>query len=98
MTRREDDTPLSQEEMEMARKGKALIAAAVSETEAPPALREALERDRVRPPAEKVPFWRRHTRALAGAGAALVVLIAALVALQAGSPSGDDESGATLAA
>jgi hypothetical protein len=97
MTRREDDTPLSKEEIELAKKGEALIAAAVSETEAPQSLRESIERDRVRVPPPKVPFWRRHTRALAGAGAALVVAIALVVVLQAGSGS-DGGSAPTLAA
>jgi hypothetical protein len=41
-----------------------------------------------------MPFWRRHARALAGAGAAVAVLVAAIAALQAGS---DEASAPTLA-
>ena len=96
MTRREDDTPISAEEMELAKKGEALIAAAVSETEAPHSLRESIERERVRAPAPRMPFLRRHGRLLAGAGAAVVVLVAAIAALQAGSGS-DEGSAPTLA-
>ncbi len=44
----EDDTPLSEEELALAKKGEALIAAAVADTEAPQSLRESIERDRER--------------------------------------------------
>lgn len=96
MIRREDETPLSKEQSELAEKGRDLIAVAVSETEAPQSLRESIELDRVRVPPPKLPFWRRHGRVLAGTGAALVVAIALGIVLQAGSGS-DAGSTTTLA-
>ncbi len=98
MTHHEDDTPISDEEMEQAQRGEALIAAAVSETQAPQSLRESIERDRERaqapPPA--APFWRRHLRVLVGAGAAMAVAVALVVALGSGG-SGSGESAPSLA-
>ena len=46
-----DEIPLSDEEMELAREGERLIAAAVADVQAPQSLREAIERDRSRAPA-----------------------------------------------
>jgi len=99
MTHHEDDIPLSDEERELAKRGEALIAAAVSETQAPQSLRESIERERVRAqsaPAPKASFWRRRGRALAGAGAAMVVLAGVVLALQGGS--GSEEAAPSLAA
>jgi len=99
MTPHEDDIPLSDEERELAKRGEALIAAAVADTQAPQSLRESIERDRQRAqsaPAPKASFWRRHRRALAGAGAAMVVLAGVVLALQGGS--GPEESAPSLAA
>ena len=46
--RDEKDTPLTEEELALARKGEELIAAAVADVRAPQSLREAIERDRER--------------------------------------------------
>ena len=46
--RHEDDTPMSDDELALARKGEALISAAVAGTEAPHSLRESIERERER--------------------------------------------------
>lgn len=81
--RHEDDTPLSDEERELARKGAALIAVAVADTQAPQSLRESIERERARvQAAPKVPFWRRHLRALAATAAGAAALAALFAALQ----------------
>jgi hypothetical protein len=90
-----DDKPLTEEELALARKGEALIAAAVADTQAPQSLRESIERERTRAGARpRVPFWRRRAGMLAGAGAAAVA-VAVVVAIGVGS---DDEAGApTLA-
>jgi hypothetical protein len=92
--REENDTPLTEEELALARRGEELIAGAVADTEAPQSLRESIERDRARstagPPA---PFWRRHARALgalAGVAAVLALTVSAL-------PIESDESAPTLA-
>jgi hypothetical protein len=87
---REDDRPLSEEELALAKKGEALIAAAVSETRAPQSLRESIERERERAQAPARPsFWRRRARALAGGAVAGLALVAALVALQTGGGSSE---------
>ncbi len=92
---REDDTPLSKEELALAEKGEALVAAAVSSTEAPQSLREAIERERTRAQgARPVPFWRRRRRVLAAAAVAAAVLAVAAVALQSG---GGDRAEPSLA-
>jgi hypothetical protein len=84
--RHEDDTPLSDEELALAKKGEALIAAVVTDTQAPQSLREAIERDRARAASSpQVPFWRRHRRALAATATATAALAGIVVALQAGS-------------
>jgi hypothetical protein len=94
---REDDTPLSDEELALAEKGEALISAAVSETRAPQSLRESIERERQRAQAAPRPsLWRRHARALAGGAVAALALVAALVALQTGG-NGTEPSLAAVA-
>src|SRR5215207_1893983 len=67
----EGDSPLSDEELALARKGEELIAAAVADVDAPQSLREAIERDRERARTRApAPFWRRHRWGLAAAGSA----------------------------
>jgi hypothetical protein len=79
----EDDRPLSDEEMALAKKGEALIAAAVAETQAPQSLRESIERDRARAQAPpRVSFWRRHLRALAATATGAAALGGLIVALE----------------
>jgi anti-sigma factor RsiW len=86
--RHEDDTPLSDEELALAKKGEALIAAAVADTEAPQSLREAIERDRERAKeAPKASFWRRHLRALTATATAAAALVVVGVAIQSGTES-----------
>jgi hypothetical protein len=93
--RPEDDTPLSDEELALAKKGEALIAAAVADTQAPQSLRESIERDRERArAAPKASFWRRHLRALAATATATAALAGLVVALQAGT----EETAPSLAA
>lgn len=78
--RDEEDTPLSDEELERARRGEQMIAAAVADTRAPLSLREAIEREREKPARPPAPSWRTHWRRLAaGAGVALAVAVAAVV-------------------
>ena len=73
--RHEDDTPLSDEELALAKKGEALISAAVADTHAPQSLRESIERDRERAQAApRTPFWRRHLRALTATATAAAAL------------------------
>lgn len=82
---REDDIPLSDEELALAKRGEALISAAVSETQAPQSLRESIERERQRAQtARPSSFWWRHARALAGAAVAALAVAVALVAIQTG--------------
>jgi hypothetical protein len=83
----ENDIPMTDEELARAREGEALIAAAVSEVQAPQSLREAVERERERVAARaRAPFWRRHRLGMALAGVA-TVLVVAVIALQAGETS-----------
>ena len=84
--RHEDDTPLSDEELALAKKGEALIAAAVADTQAPQSLRESIERDRERAQAApRAPFWRRHRAGPGGHGRRRRRLLAAIVvAIQSG--------------
>ena len=64
----ENVSPLSEEELKLARKGEALIAAATADVRAPQSLRETIERDRERAAVHaRVPFWRRHRWGLAAA-------------------------------
>ena len=85
----EDDTPLSDEELALAKKGEALIAAAVADTQAPQSLRESIERDRERAQAPpRAPFWRRPLRgSWRPTATAAAALAAVVVATQAGQPS-----------
>jgi hypothetical protein len=82
----EDDTPLTDEELALAKKGEAMIAAAVADTRAPQSLRESIERDRVRAQAAPaLSFWRRRGRMLAATATAAAVLAAVVVATQSGT-------------
>lgn len=82
----EDDTPLTEEELALAREGKELIAASVADVRAPQSLREAIERDRERAAAPaRAPFWRRRRWGLAAAGIAAAALGAVVIANQPGS-------------
>lgn len=87
--RDQDDTPMSDEEMDLAKKGEALISSAVADTHAPQSLRESIERQRQRAQSASRPsFWRRHGRTLAAAAATTtVVLFALLVAFRPQSDS-----------
>ena len=80
----ENDTPLTEEELALAREGEALISAAVADVRAPQSLREAIERDRERATAARAPFWRRHRLGLAAAGTAAAALAVVVIALQTG--------------
>lgn len=83
----EHDIPMTDEELARAREGEALIAAAVSETQAPQSLRESIDRERERAAARaRTPFWRRRRLGLALAGVAAALLVA-VIALQAGESS-----------
>ena len=82
----EDDTPLTDEELALAKKGEALNAAAVADTHAPQSLRESIERDRERAQAAPAAsFWRRRWRILAATATAAAALAAVVVAIQAGT-------------
>jgi len=88
-----NDTPLSEEEQALARKGEALISAAVADARAPQSLREAIERDRERAAARaRAPFWRRHRRGLAASGTAAAALAAVAIALETGGNGNTDPS------
>ena len=90
----EGDSPFTEEEQALARKGEELIAAAVADVRAPQSLREAIERDRARATAPaRTPFWRRHRWGLATAAVAAAALAAAVIALDTGS----DQTEPTLA-
>ena len=81
----ENDTPLTEEELALAREGEALISAATADVHAPQSLREAIERERERATARaRAPFWRRHRWGLAAAGAAAAALAVVAIALQTG--------------
>jgi hypothetical protein len=81
----ENDSPLTEEELALARRGQALVSAAMADVRAPQSLREAIERDRERAAARaRAPFWRRHRWALGAAGAAAAALAVVAVALQTG--------------
>lgn len=82
----ENDRPLTEEELELARKGEELIAAAVADVRAPQSLREQIARDRERAGARaRLPFWRRHRWGLALAGVAAAALAAVAIALETSS-------------
>jgi hypothetical protein len=82
--RDENDTPLTEEELALAREGEARIAAAMADVRAPQSLRESIEREREAVQA-RVPFWRRHRWTLAAAGTAAAVLLVVAIVLQAGN-------------
>ena len=82
----ENDTPLTEEELALAREGEALISAAVADVHAPQSLREAIERDRQRATVRaRAPFWRRHRWGVAAAGTAAAALAAVAIALETGA-------------
>lgn len=90
----ENDSPLTEEEQALARKGEALIAAAMADVRAPQSLREAIERDRERAATRRrAPFWRRHRLGLAAAGAAAAAL--AVVAITLGTGGNETEPSLT---
>jgi hypothetical protein len=82
---RDDDTPLSDQELAEAKRGEALISAAVAKTQAPQSLRESIERQRARPP--KRAFWRRPWT-VAAMATSLAVLAGVVIAIQAGNDKG----------
>jgi hypothetical protein len=89
----EDDTPLTEEELVLARDGEKLIAASVAHVRAPQSLRDAIERDRERGAARAgAPFWRRHRWGFAAAGIAAAALAAVAIAIE----SGGDATGPSL--
>jgi hypothetical protein len=94
--RDESDTPLTEEELALAREGEARIAAAVADVRAPQSLREAIQRERegVHAPA---PFWRRHRWTLAAAGTAAAAVVAVAIALETGSDNAEPSLGTVYA-
>lgn len=95
MTDRDEDIPLTDEELALAQRGSALVAAAVAhpEARAPLALRESLERGRVAGHARGPRLGLRGRRLVASRIAAVCVLAVALVVAlgrpgdEVGSPS-----------
>lgn len=89
----EDDSPLTDEELALAKRGEAMIAAAVADTNAPHSLRESIERDRKRaqasPPAS---FWRRRWRVLGATATAAAALAAVVLATQSGTSESGEPS------
>ncbi len=84
--REDNDTPLTEQELALAREGEKLIAAAVADVHAPHSLREAIERDRARALARsRAPFWRRHGRGLLAAAGAVAAFAVIAIALTTGS-------------
>jgi hypothetical protein len=95
----EENRPLTEEELALARQGEKLIAASVADVRAPQSLREAIERERERAmAAERTPLWRRRW-AVAVAGIAAAALAAVAVVLATGGnnnePSLNDVYAAT---
>ncbi len=81
----EHDRAPTEEELALAREGKALISAAMVDVRAPQSLREAIERDRERAAARaRAPLWRRHRLGLASAGVAAAALAAVVITLETG--------------
>jgi hypothetical protein len=80
-----DETPLTAEEQALARRGEALIRAAVAQVQTPQTLRESIERARARAASASPPagFWSLRRRLLAAAGAA-AVLAGGAIAIEAG--------------
>jgi hypothetical protein len=84
------NTPLEAIDEQLAERGRALIAAAVAETQAPLALRERIEADRERAVARGAGARRRRLRGLllpAGGLVAALVVAVVLVAGGGGAPS-----------
>jgi hypothetical protein len=82
-----NDTPLTEEELALARRGEALIAAAEARVHAPQSLREALERQRTRASRPALaPFWGRRRLGLAAAGTAVAALAAIALTVDGGAP------------
>jgi len=95
----EHDTPLTEEELALARRGEALVNAAVTDVHAPQSLREAVERDRERAARKpRVPFWQRHSRGLTAAAGATAALAAVAIALDAGTENPTEPSQANVQA
>jgi hypothetical protein len=95
----EDDTPLTEAELALARKGEALIAAAAADVRAPQSLREAIERDREHAAARaRTPFWRRHRWGLAAASAAAAALVVGAITLETGNNTEPSLTGVYTAA
>ena len=89
MTDRRDNPP-TEEELALAREGKARIDAAMAEVRAPQSLREGIERERATS-AARPSLWHRYRWALAGAGVAAALALAIPLALQTGG-DGDGPS------
>jgi hypothetical protein len=95
----QNDTPPSEEEQALARKGEALIAAAMADVRAPQSLRESIERERERAAgAARRPFWRRYRWSLAAATAAAAVLAVVVIALDTGGGGTEPSLGSVYAA
>ncbi len=95
----ENDKPLTEEELALAREGEALIAAAAADVHAPHSLREAIERERERAMAQtRGPFWRRHRWGLAAAGTAAAALAAVVIAVGTGGEEAEPSLGEVYAA
>jgi hypothetical protein len=81
----QDDTPLTDEELALAREGEKLIATSVAGVRAPQSLREAIERERARAEAPaRAPAWRRHRWSLAAAAIAAAALAVVATAIETG--------------
>jgi hypothetical protein len=85
MHRADDTTPLDPRELELAEHGRSLVAAAVAETHAPPALRERLAAQQEAP--RPAPRRRRRVFALAGSLGALAAAAAVALAVSVGGPA-----------
>lgn len=80
--RDENDTPLTEDDPELARRGEARIAATMAHVRAPQSLREAIERERAQ---VRTPWLRRHRWTFAVAGAAAAALAATAIVVVPGS-------------
>lgn len=95
-----DDTPMTDQELAEAERGRALVAAAMADpqTFAPASLREAIERERAKAsaPRQRRPVGGRlRGWALGGAGA-LAVAVVALVIVLGGGDGGGSRSGPSV--
>jgi hypothetical protein len=84
----EDDTPLTEQDLALAREGEELIAMAVAGVRAPQSLREAIERERAATGARE-PSRRGRRWALAAAGVAGAALAAIAIAIAIGGGNTD---------